>query len=61
MLALKKKRKWLYLFVRPLNGGYAESDIAIESFEIDDSTPMMDEAIQNVFDGGEKVIQVKIF
>lgn len=37
-----------------LNGGYAESDIAIESFEIDDSTPMMDEAIQNVFDGGEK-------
>lgn len=44
-----------------LNGGYAESDIAIESFEIDDSTPMMDEAIQNVFDGGEKVIQVKIF
>lgn len=37
-----------------LNGGYAESDIAIESFEIDDFTPMMDEAIQNVFDGGEK-------
>ena len=37
-----------------LNGGYTERDIAVKSFEIHDSTPLMDEDAQNVFDGGEK-------
>lgn len=37
-----------------LNGGYTERDMAVKSFEIHDSTPLMDEDAQNVFDGGEK-------
>lgn len=37
-----------------LNGGYTESDISVKPFEIGDSMPVMDDSVQNAFDGGER-------
>ena len=36
-----------------LNGGYSEKEIKLNSFDIEEGVPMMDESVENVFDGGE--------
>ena len=36
-----------------LNGGYSENDIKIKSFDIEEGVPLMDESVENAFDGGK--------
>lgn len=49
----KEKEMASFIAAILLNGGYSEKDIKLNSFHIDEGVPMMDESVENVFDGGE--------
>lgn len=49
----KEKEMASFISAILLNGGYSENDIKIKSFDIEEGVPMMDESIENVFEGGQ--------
>lgn len=50
----KETEMAVFLLSVLLNGGYEESDIVVNSFEIGNSSPVQDDSIENPFDGGEQ-------
>lgn len=49
----KEKEMASFISAILLNGGYSENDIKIKSFDIEEGVSMMDESIENVFEGGQ--------
>ena len=50
----KEKEMAVFILSALLNGGYSEKDISIQSFNITEAVPMMDESIKNKFEGGRQ-------
>lgn len=50
----KEKEMAVFILSALLNGGYSEKDISIQSFNITEAVPMMDESIKNKFEGGKQ-------
>ena len=49
----KEKEMASFISAILLNGGYSEKDIKLNSFDIEEGSPMMDTSVENIFDGGQ--------
>lgn len=49
----KEKEMASFISAVLLNGGYSENDIKIKSFDIEEGVSLMDESVENAFDGGK--------
>lgn len=56
----KEKEMAVFILSALLNGGYSEKDISIQSFNITEAVPMMDESIKTSSRVASKAIQAKI-